>query len=384
MLANYKLSSNEIRPQSVKRIPKVTVAAIVFCFAILIYFSVPEGNPFRYLIYFVPAVTIIEASSQRLIIIRLPLFLLAAHIVFSISTLIVHGATWYFYRDFLITILIMIPFSVQFKLPHYFSYLLMTSIVTYLIAIFVSSGGKIGGFGISLGQSQSVFEGTLGLISPLLVFYYFQKKKYGYAVICALISVLMFKRIAIAAMIISVLYGIILSKLKNKRLAQTISMILILLIWFLSININQVFEIVSNIYLEYFGTSVGPDSFSSGRYSIFAYIWNAYLSNQSILQWIFGRGVGRSAEIMGSGEMLSFTNLPLLHNDWMKILIDYGISGSAIIIFTLSVMSSKNLMYSMVSIYTAILFSTDNVVVYASYWLVALFLLRLSYEDVKN
>lgn len=55
---------------------------------------------------------------------------------------------------------------------------------------------------------------------------------------------------------------------------------------------------------------------SSARDTLYSYLWNAWL-NSDIIHQLFGYGISQTVTIVGN----------YAHNDWLEILIDYGLLG---------------------------------------------------------
>ena len=67
---------------------------------------------------------------------------------------------------------------------------------------------------------------------------------------------------------------------------------------------------------------------------------------------------------------------PLMHNDYLRIVSEYGVFGAAIAMFLMFGAVASGPLAGLLILYTAICFLTDNVLTYSFYWFVLVFCLR--------
>lgn len=334
---------------------------------------------------------VLEAGLRRPVFAWRPTALLILYTVIVAISFLAYGANSFFVRDALITTLAILPFTLKFKVDSRTPYLLIASAFACGLDAFIDNGGRFGELGISLGQSQATAETTFGLLTPLLCIYFLIARKFGVATLCAFLALMMFKRIAFAAFMVAAAACYLEYHAKSliaRRLWKLAIVMSIFAVCGLSVYINSAYEIMVTPYNDYVKPGTTINNFTSGRYSIYEFIWRNYLDHQSLLQLVFGNGVASSSMMMSQPSVLSFSHVSLLHNDWFRILIEYGLIGLFLVLATFSRLSHGPMAIAAI-VYTTILFATDNVAMYVFYWTLFLILLRscpveLSHENTRT
>ncbi|WP_316354837.1 hypothetical protein [Devosia sp.] len=361
--------------------PIVKWGAWSFVALVVVYFVSTDGSAIRYLVYLCPALLLVEAVLRKAHFTWGPTLALLSFLGFAAATLLGGAPSSFFARDLVTVVLIIAPFLAKYDVDSRVAPALFVSAAICGIDAFQKGGGQLGDLGISLGQSRAALETTFGLLTPILVLYFYHRKRHSLALVSAILSILMFKRIAILAMAISFAFSVIYSWSKGRStrsLVTTALAVSVTAICIGSVFINSIYEFIHPYYVELTGEYSSINSFTSGRYEIYNYLWKSQLDYQNLGQWIFGNGLGATADMMNESAVASFAHVSLLHNDWLRILIDYGAIGLVIVLAAILSISRRSPFASGAVLYTAILFATDNVSMYVFYWTLLFILLASS------
>jgi hypothetical protein len=91
-------------------------------------------------------------------------------------------------------------------------------------------------------------------------------------------------------------------------------------------------------------------------------------THTSALDWLFGHGIGSHHAALQRVTWSFGKVFPLLHNDWMRILYDYGLLGIAIACMVFVVVARQSRVGFSIAVYTAFVFLTGNAFGYVMYW----------------
>ena len=247
------------------------------------------------------------------------------------------------------------------------------------LALFVLSAGMIvealtEGFGeqVNLFGSQGILESTLAFSIGLVVVYYLHFRLWNRAILAAIVLFLAFKRITFVAVVLAVGFDLVILPFVRRQLARTIAFAGVFVLSVVALFSAQIFEIVA-VALKIENTSA--NSISLGRYELAVMLWDT-LMGRSLPTWLFGAGPG-SADAFVTAKS-SITNP---HNDWLKILYDYGAVGffafHAILYRTFFEHRFGLLLY----LYSAVVMMTDNILIYMFYHPFVLLMLSAARQD---
>jgi hypothetical protein len=88
------------------------------------------------------------------------------------------------------------------------------------------------------------------------------------------------------------------------------------------------------------------------------------IENRSLFESLFGFGPGSASAL---AWVVSGGVLELPHNDWMKLLYNHGILGSMMFTLFMAAIFSSSMPASVIAIASAVIMSTDNVIIYLLY-----------------
>jgi hypothetical protein len=324
----------------------------------------------RYLVYVIPLVLLASPLLERVPRLNTPaIVLFIAYVLFGcVSYLVGRTDTAIFINDFVIIALILLCFVPKLTVePRHIRTVFILSAVYFFAAYFLTENREIrllqmleGGTGSALHGGYDSDAG--GLIPPLyVVFFHSVGARLEFLVAMAMCLV-GGKRIAIIAALIGIVFLVLLQRVsafdksRNRAIALCLTLAIVNLV---GANLPL---IVDHVYAE-----LRPDAHVEhimlGRYHIGQEIMRS-LGNRSWSETLAGAGPGSANELAG---LLTDGVLGQPHNDWLKILFDYGILGSAAITILMAMMFSSSKTAAAVGLSSAIIMLTDNVIMYLFY-----------------
>ena len=208
----------------------------------------------------------------------------------------------------------------------------------------------------------NAFDHPLGLVAPIYSVFFFAVGGKIEFILALVMNVLGGKRIALLAMLVGIISIFVFNRIAlfEKRDVR----FLVLLVGLVAINVAAVnfTSIVEYAYSE-LRLDANIEEIMLGRYAIGNEI-SRVLENRSWLESIIGSGPG-SASIVASS--VSGGTITQAHNDWAKIVIDYGILGSSVITVFMALIFSSSRMSMSIALVSAVIMTTDNVLIYVFY-----------------
>ena len=186
----------------------------------------------------------------------------------------------------------------------------------------------------------------------------------------------MFKRIAFGAMVVVLLLDYLLLFTKHVVLARILKWGLLAAAIFASMNSVVIFDWLSDFISHQFDATVSANFLSSGRYNATEIFLQKIDHDRTWLNWFFGFGPGYSTAFLQTSFEFDGKNFQLLHNDFLRILVDYGILGLSVTVIGFLKALNGNRVISAFAVYSVFIFMTDNVATYLIYWIVLILLLR--------
>lgn len=343
-----------------------------------VYFGFGADNALRDAIYLIPMFLIIEATVKRDVNVKIQasyLFIFLLIFMISISLQGQQGNL----REGIFIILSVSVLAIRFTPSMWFPHVMICA----SFAIIAANGGftNINSFQI-LTASALAGETSFGLIVPLIALYCLQHGKRFLLTLTIISFLFTIKRISTAALIIAV--ALDLMQYGTWRYfvmpltAKSLKIALLLLCLFIGFNSVWFYGELAAYLTTVTGSFVSPDALSAGRHFATGIFEYSLYAQQTPWSTLFGNGVGYSTHFLQvEASELTNKNFPLLHNDFLRVFADYGLIGvTAMVVFILSLLRGTRLMAAF-GVYTMVLFLTDNVMTYFSYWVVLIFLLKL-------
>jgi O-Antigen ligase len=324
----------------------------------------------RYLVYAVPPLLVAPLVLQRAPMSNKPAvaFLFAYFALASVSYLIGMRGGDFFLRNFIIIALIIVAFIpvVQVSAAQ-IRFVFICSLIYLFLAYWLAGGGSIRLWQILQNGTGSASDAGFddnqgGLLGPLYaVFLHATGAKLQFLLAVGM-SLLGGKRVGVLAILVGLGAAALFRKIgvfeqrRNRFVALLAALLIIDLV---ASNLTSISEDAH----ERLNIGVSIEEVMLGRFEIGSEM-NRAMSSRPLAESLFGSGAG-SADALAS--IVSDGVLSEPHNDWMKILYDYGIVGSLIIIFFMALVFSISATAAVIAITSAIMMSTDNVLIYLFY-----------------
>jgi O-antigen ligase len=322
-------------------------------------------------------------SDSRYIIYALPLLLVAVHLVLYsfrprldggglmalglytvavIASLAVNpGLDIYAQRNLLIIFGYFVILSLYLRAPAWTADVVLLGIIAGL-AIEISRAGIVLNFEVF--SSQGMIESSLAFPLGLVLIYYLNERQWGRALIAAIVLVVGSKRIAMAGVLAAVALDVLsyrLSPVARRRLFFAAVVLCIAAALFS----EQVFKELGAL------ANIDSNEVSLGRYSFASELW-ARFSPTGLRHWLFGLGPGSAdAWLVHQGILLN------PHNDWLKILFEYGIFGLVLLLAAFAALFPRTRFGNKLFLYTAVLMITDNTLIYLYHFAVVFLISRI-------
>jgi hypothetical protein len=324
----------------------------------------------RYLVYAVPPLLIAPLVLQRAPMSNKPAvaFLLAYLGLASVSYLIGMRGGDFFLRNFIIIALIIVAFIPVIQVSAaQIRFVFICSLIYLFLAYWLAGGGSIRLWQILQNGTGSASDAGFddnqgGLLGPVYaVFLHATGAKLQFLLAVGM-SLLGGKRVGVLAILAGLGAAALFRKIGvfEQRRNRFVALLAALLITDLvASNLTSISEDAH----ESLNIGVSIEEVMLGRFEIGSEM-NRAMSTRPLAESLFGSGAG-SADALAS--IVSDGVLSEPHNDWMKILYDYGIVGSLIIIFFMALVFSISATAAVIAITSAIMMSTDNVLIYLFY-----------------
>lgn len=190
----------------------------------------------------------------------------------------------------------------------------------------------------------------------LLAFYFLVTGDKKLFMIFAFLAVISFKRVALLALIAaSAAYFLTPPKVsKSKSLTYAISAVVFLVGLIIGTRMTQIISIVYG----FLPTNLSMNALTMGRFE-FNKVLEGILGDGTFLQKIAGHGPGFTTSLLFNQFAIKQP-----HNDFMKIALDYGFLGACLVISSMLVMFRAQRATIALSVFTAIVWFTDNTLIY--------------------
>jgi O-antigen ligase len=328
-----------------------------------------EGSNLKYILYTLPPLIwaiFVIALRGRINIERRSVYALGIYLfVSAISVLNSDHVDWYTLRDLSIIGSYIAVFALFFRSPRFVADALLgfclIATVTVLLVRGISSD-----MSITHPQGHQLLESVVSFPAGLLVLYYVSQRQWGRGLITLVLFVLAFKRIAFvgvgAVLCLEICMYIFQRRRPVGRIATTAAVAMISIVALFSL---QIFEFLAILLDE---TDASANSVSLGRADMAAELWRQiYAADISQVLMGFGPGAADRHLFVAGFELNP-------HNDWLKILFEYGIVGFVGLHVVLRLLLPNTSLGNNFYLFTAILMTTGNPLIY-TYYFVALFLI---------
>lgn len=332
-------------------------------------YTFPALGPVRYAVYTIPVALVVLMAADRNWKYRKAAACLLLAYVWAGSVYWLGGGITLFFRDeFVIISLILICFVPKLRITMAQIRLVFAISLGCFAASYANADlGKIrlltmiqAGSGSGLDAGFDSNEG--GLVGPIYaVFFALAGTKLE--LLAGLgISLVGGKRIGL----IAVVCGIVAAKLMvRSRLccrATGRAVFLVLITGGIGVAACNSIALAQSAY-SILGLRVGIEEVMLGRYAIGSEV-TRIIDTRDATDWLTGGGAGAANDI---ATLVSDGGLKEPHNDWLKILYDYGAIGFVIFVIGFSLVMSGSVIMSGLAVTTAVIMTTDNVLIYFFY-----------------
>jgi len=266
-------------------------------------------------------------------------------------------------RDTLIVGVTLFGVAAPFRwTSRHFHYFVWVQCISFAVLSVIRNGSPTS---LNLIEGYSPWEHhTLGFVLPVCFLYAYFEKSIPLMALSGLLSVLAMKRIAIIALIAVLILSVLpLSKKPRVLICLVIGVLMFLVSHYLDLLI----EVVQVLWPE----SKDFRDLFSGRGPLVATVREKAYSETGMAAVIFGNGPGYASKL--AVELLS-ADLKHIHNDYIRIFLDYGIFGSIFWLSVLARLAAISKLTFCLALYQLIVFTTDNTFVYYPH-LVAFYLM---------
>ena len=208
--------------------------------------------------------------------------------------------------------------------------------------------------------TTSGYNSNEGLLGPVYAIFFYGVGAGGHFGLALLMVILGGKRIGLLATIVGIF---MLAFFKRRAPSGRAYMFVALFAIMISINFLAISASwISDYTADALGkSSVHIEEVMLGRY-MNTKIMTEYSLNRELLPFLFGAGVGSATAAI----LADLTGL-LPHNDWLKILLDYGLIGSILITACMAFIFSCTPIGCALGVVTSIIMMTDNILIYLFY-----------------
>jgi hypothetical protein len=362
---------------TVERVADPAFSRLLVSIACIIYLAGYAGycfsqflGPFRYLVYAVPPILVTSFMVQHSSTSSKPAiaFFLTYLSLGSMSYLIGVKDMDSFLRDFIIVSLIIVSFVPTINVGiKQIRVVFLVSMAYFALDYVLAEHGGVRLFQILESGTGSGVESGFdnhqgGLLGPIYtVFLYAAGAKIEF-LLALVMSLLGGKRVGVIAILIGLVAILLFQRtaaLKERRNRFIVLMVVLAVINIAASNLVSIAEYAHHA----FQMSANIEEVMLGRYAIGSEM-TRMMDSRSLVASLIGFGPG-SANALAA--LVSDGTLTQPHNDWLKIVYDYGILGSIIITFFIALVFSGSTIGTVIAIANAIIMTTDNVIIYLYY-----------------
>jgi hypothetical protein len=350
-------------------------AALVGAFCPLLILGLFAEGAGRYALYAMPPLSLllamILADRGRLAFDRKFAIAIACYGVVALVAVISGGRLDFFaIRD-----MILVSGSLAIFLPHFkVSELHVKGLFLVFVAALaaMAAGGKPINVAFDIEGSQGIFENQFAFCFGVLAIFFFARRRWVWFLASMAVLLVSFKRITILAALVVLAASVaiaIANPTESMRRRVWLAAVLVLTVFCLLF--AMFFSVWATLIAAHFGYGGSVDAFTMGRMQLNAFV-DEQAGEDGLFATLFGHGPGATIKMIVAGAGFEAP----LHNDYKKIIIDYGWIGGSVILLAFIRLFSNSSWALQIMAYTAILFISDNVFVYMYYYFCCFFVVR--------
>ncbi len=279
--------------------------------------------------------------------------------------------SWFATRDLLIIGSYLLVFVVFFRAPRFVADGLLAFCIIGTLSV-VLIRGVSADYGIFRPDGQQLLESVVSFPAGMLFLYYVKDRQWGRGLITLILFVLAFKRIAFlgVGMVLCLEMGLYICF--NRSIGRVVSSLIVMALSVLALFSLQIFELMATLFDE---INISANSVSLGRAEIATELWDR-VDVAAFGQKLMGFGPGAADYVLFESGL---ENNP--HNDWLKILFDYGIIGFIGMHVVLRLIHPNTALGNAVYIYSAVLMTTGNLIIYTYYFIPLYLITRIALRN---
>jgi len=272
-----------------------------------------------------------------------------------------------FLNDFIIMVLIVVSFVPAINVKRKHIRIVFFCSLAFFALVFFAAAHEVRLFeilesGTGSGLEKGYDNNQGGLVGPIYAVFFYATGAWPEFLLALVMSLLGGKRIGVIAILVGLVALFLFRRaaaLKEKR-----NRFIALLVGLAVINIaaSNLLSISEYLY-QTLHITVHIEEIMLGRHAI-AVEMAHNIDSRPLVASLIGYGPG-SANALAT--LVSDGTLSEPHNDWLKILYDYGILGSSIITIFIALVFSSSTTGAVIALTNAIMMTTDNVVIYLYY-----------------
>lgn len=206
--------------------------------------------------------------------------------------------------------------------------------------------------------SHGILESTLGFPLGVILLYHVSARNWGRALITGALMFVAFKRITFVGVALAIGCDMALAQARSLTTRKVVAVLIVVGLSITALLSTQLFR---DAYNDLAVADSSANGISLGRYEIAQLLRDQFKAGQPS-NWLVGFGPGAADAQVGAHFMLSNP-----HNDWLKILYDYGYLGFAAIHVVMFLTLARHRLGLMIYLYSATVMITDNVFIYLFY-----------------
>ncbi|MFA5951935.1 MAG: O-antigen ligase family protein [Hyphomicrobium sp.] len=350
-----ELAHNSDTYTRAERAAAVLGAGIVFI-TIALWTAFGESAA-RYVIYSLPitlALPWLLAGGQNAALTHKGLVAMAIYVGLAVTSIWLNGSNQSTQRDVWILCSIITLFIISTRSP---PWLAGCGLATLAAGLLIEAPIKGVQLSVNLVDSTGILESALAMPLGVLVVYFYWRGQKPMTMVAGLLCFVAFKRIVILAVLGAILLSVLSDFMRHsERTRFAIAVVVSVLLSVIALNLQLVFGEMQTLAEN---DDFSANRLSLGRFEIAQTLWQEW-AGRELLNTMFGFGPGAADAViwhrMGS-EVLT-------HNDWLKLLFDYGVAGVVAFHLIFMLLFGTNRLGSMLYVFSSIVMMTDNIILY--------------------
>jgi O-antigen ligase len=282
-------------------------------------------------------------------------------------------------NDFIIMIFVLISFVPAMDVGvDQIGAVFFCSMVYFVLAYYATEHGGVrllqilqSGTGSGLENGYDNHQG--GLVGPIYAVFLYAIGAKIWFILALFMSLLGGKRVGVLAIIVGLVFVYLFKKVAVLKVWRNRFIVLVGALAIINMAASNLIS-MSEYEYERLGMDISLEEIMLGRYAIGSEM-NRAIENRSLVESLVGSGPGSATALAMrvSGGVLDHP-----HNDWLRILHDYGILGSISITAFIALVFATSATGAVIAITNAIIMMTDNVIMYLYYQLPIVLMLAYS------